>query len=295
MKKSNIFILLGFILPLFFNSCDKENDIKKPEKKDTVIVLKAGEFLINKEGKLSELLKSNTQIDTIKILTIKTKVVKQKDLDFIKESMTKLETLDLTDATLSISDSQYGLKDNKTLKHVILPKNLEAIGFGHLGYTNLETVTFTGNQLTRIGEGAFSFSNKIKELTLPNSLEVIEKSAFSIMGSLESLTIPEKVILIPDQCCAISKKIKSVTIKGNVKKLGNEAFAYCKELTKIKFMSATPPTFNDDTWPFVGSDLLYNEDNTPRLIFFVPKGSKETYKKAWKFTNKEDDAFFKEF
>ncbi len=209
--------------------------------------------------------------------------------------MPKLETLDLTDATLSISDSQYGLKDNKTLKHIILPKNLEAIGFGHLGYTNIETVTFTGNQLTRIGEGAFSFSNNIKELNLPNSLEVIEKQSFAIMGSLETITIPKNVILIPEQAFFYDKKLKSVTIKGNVKKLGNSAFAYCQELTKIQFMSATPPTFNEETWPFVGSELLYNEDKTPRLFFYIPKGSKEAYKKAWKFTAEGDDAFFKEF
>ncbi len=297
MKKLSTLFILGIISLVLFNSCEKkeDKDINIPGKKDTIVVLKAGELLINKEGKLSELLKSNTQIDTIKILTIKTKVVRQKDLDFIKESMPKLETLNLTDATLSISDSQYGFKDNKTLKHVILPKNLEAVGFGHLGYTNLETVTFTGNKLTRIGEGAFSYSDKIKELELPNSLEIIEKLGFSIMRGLEKIIIPENVILIPEQAFFYDIKLKSVTIKGNVKKLGDSAFAYCKELTKIQFMSATPPTFNEGTWPFVGSDLLYNKDNTPRLFFYVPKGSKEAYKKAWKFTAEGDDAFFKEF
>ncbi len=254
------------------------------------------------DKKLSDILVKLKNKDITK-LTIINKTINQTDIDFIKskkgqnyfEGIKSVKTLDLTHSTLSLYGDDYGFKDSKNITNILMPKNLTSIGYGRLGYSNIETVTFTGNQLEELGEGTFSFSNKIKKLDLPTSLAIIGKQCFSVMQGLQEVEIPEKVNLIPDQCFAYDYALQSVTFKGKIRTLGNGAFSYCKKLTKIKFTQTEPPTYNEGEYPFMEDDLLNNADGTPRVFFHIPQGTTNAYQKAWKFTNDGDEKYFIEY
>ncbi len=259
-----------------------------------VTVTDSGEVIVSGNESLSVLLKNfaNQKIDK---LIIKDKNISQADCSFIVEKLKEVTTLDLAGAKLDITDSHYGFKSSKNIKNIILPESLRAVGFGHLAYSNIETITFIGDKLQRIGAGAFAYSNKIKQLSLPKNLQILEKEAFAVMRGLEDIVLPEKVTIIPDRCFYFDDQLKSVTFKGKIRQLGNEVFAYCKQLTKIKFTQKEPPVYNDGEWPFMDGSYFVNEDGSPRIFFHIPKGTKKAYMKAWKFTEEGDDVFFVEY
>ncbi|WP_373846118.1 leucine-rich repeat protein [Bacteroides heparinolyticus] len=255
--------------------------------------LRDNEKLISGDGTLEQLL-PEIEAKSVVYLTVQNKTLSQTDLDYIKTKMPALEELDLRHATLSVYDGQKGFQDFKNIRKLVMPINLEAVGFGHLSYTNLEEVIFPGNKLLRIGSGAFSFSEKIKELKLPDSVEAIGKEAFSVMKGLEHLEFPASVSIISESSCYYCPNLKSVVFKGKIRTLENYAFSYCKSLTSLKFMNATPPTFNEGTWPLVEAEYWDNADKAPRVFIYVPKGSVDAYLSAWRF-KKADAAYFKEF
>ncbi len=261
------------------------------ENAGVTAIVREGEVVISKEGKLSELLTEKEAEETL-YLTIEKKTVTQADLDFMKKKMPKVQELNLMNATLGIVDGEVGFRDNKSLRKLILPLNQEQLGLGHFGYTKLEEVVIPGDKLVRVGEGAFSFSEKLKKVKLPNSVEIVEKNAFFAAKSLEYIEFPPKVILIPETCCYYCINLKSVVFKGEVKSLGKWAFDSCNELTSLKFMQKKAPTYG--TWPFMESKYWADKDGKPRVFIYVPKGCTSEYLKTWNFSQ-EDAVYFKEF
>ncbi len=285
-------------------SCSKENaplnepSVCPPVQNKSISIKIDGQLTTLTGGanqkSLSELLNVYKDKD-VEELTISGRVLNQKDLNFIKKSFKSVAILDLTEATLAISYNQYGFKDYKNLKKLILPKNLEQIGEGHLGYSNIEEVLFTGNKLKDIGGSAFALNSKIKSLELPASLSTLGREAFAYMEALETIEVPEQVSIIPDECFRLNKALKSVTFKGELFELGNHVFSLCSNLTEIKFTQSTPPKYNKNEWPFVEAEYLTNGDGTARLHFYIPKGSLDAYLKAWNFNEAGDKAYFIEY
>lgn len=255
-----------------------------------------GERVIEGKEAVSVLL-PKAEATKVRLLVIKGKDVSQKDLDYIRKEMPRLEQLDLTSCTLAIDPFDKGFKDNKTLKRLILPRNLVTIGKGQLSYTGLEEVIFPGNKLENIGAGAFAFSNKLRTVKLPESILVIEKEAFAYMSGLKYLTIPKSVVTIPTSCFAVDKSLVSVVFEGAPKMLGKWAFRSCVALREMIFKSPTPPQIPEkySQWPFVEGEYWTEKDGkTPRLQIGVPKGSVEAYIKAWKPLDESDKKFFVE-
>ncbi len=278
------------------NSEDKQEP--KKDKKEVLIIKADGKetiFMASPLKKtLPELLKAYEGKD-IEQITIAGRTLNQGDLDFFTKKVKSITVLDLTKATLSIGYEDYGFKTNKTIKKLILPMNLTTLGLGHVAYTTIEEVIFTGEKLISLEDGAFSFSNNIKTLKLPNSLISLDKNALAYMTGLEEIELPKELNIIPDFCFSRDLNLKSVVFNGEIFQLGNGVFAQCAKLTKIKFTQSTPPTFIAEEWPFVEAEYLTNSDGTPRLHFYIPKGSLQAYLKAWKFEGKGDEAYFIEY
>ncbi len=305
MSKLTLRLMTLFLLSMItLASCSKDNKEKnepKPIEKIIIpnIFIKAEGNLEGLSGaiaqkSLEEVLKSYKG-KTLEELTISGKELQQKDLDFIRTSFKAIEKLDLSHATLTLGSTEEGFKGNKNIKVLILPSNLEKVGFGQLGYTELKELVFSGNKLKSIGAGAFSLSKHLKTVKLPKSVEILDEEAFTAMSSLERIELPKEISVIPSRCFAFDPKLEEVVFKGTIRHLGANVFAGCPMLTKIKFTQSTAPRFNKDKWPFIEAEYFNNEDGTPRFHFYIPKGSLEEYLKVWGFTDKGDEAYFVEY
>ncbi len=297
--------MIAFLLSMtMLVSCDKDNNkVEKPKPKEQEV---AAIISVKTEGGVEELSGARAKAEleellkaykgkALEELSIAGKVLKQNDLDYIKTAFKSIALLDLKEATISVEDTEEGFKSSKTIKQLILPKNLKSVGFGQLAYTDIEEVIFSGDKLESIGEGAFALNKKIKSLNLPSSLLALEKQALGMMTALESIEIPENVRIIPDQCFFLDKALKSVTFKGKIHQLGDAIFSQCANLTMIKFSQKKAPKFNEKEWPFVEAEFLNNEDGMPRLHFYIPKGSLQSYLKTWRFDEEKDKAYFIEY
>lgn len=256
-----------------------------PLKGEANTAKRLGEMTYDKTTPLSETL-TPEEAAKVKYLTVKGTTLKQADFNFMKSKMTELKELDLSDATLDVDYSENLLKDNKTVKKVVMPKNLDFIGMGWLGYNKLEEIVFAPNSIKRIGNGAFALAAQLKKLVLPETVESIEDYAFYGCSKLQEIEIPEKVILIPASCFFSCTGMKKIVLKGKVRTLGAQAFSYCTALKEVKFGHATPPTYEQSPFTQVNWDILR---------FHVPKGSVSEYIKAWTGFKPEHSKYFVEY
>ena len=256
-----------------------------PLKGDANTAKRLGENTYDKTTPLSETL-TPEEAAKIKYLTVKGTTLKQADFDFMRTKMTALEELNLTDATLDVDYHENFMKDNKTVKKIMMPKNLEFVGKGWMGYNKLEEIIFAPNSIKRIGNGAFAFSGQLKKVNLPETLESIEELAFYGCTKLEEIEVPEKVILIPASCFYFCRALKKIVLKGKVRTLGAEAFADCSALSELKFSDSTPPTYESSPFAQMNWDILK---------IHVPKGSVSAYIKAWTGFKEEDSKYFVEY
>ena len=92
--------------------------------------------------------------------------------------------------------------------------------------TNLESIKFTGTNLTNIGPQAFKDVGSLKEISLPNSVKTIEQQAFSGCTKIETVNL-ENVISIGTDAFRETHELKSLTFNNESIKLnsiGNGAF-----------------------------------------------------------------------
>lgn len=257
-----------------------------PLKGEANTAKRAGEVIYDKEAPLAEGFTPEKAAEVRYLIVRKTKL-KQADFQFIKEKMTGLKELDLSDATLEIDYNDNFMKDNKSVKKLIMPKAIDFVGKGWLGYNKLEKIVFHPNSIKKIGNGAFSFAQELKEVVLPNSVESMEEYAFYACFKLKEIEIPEKVMLLPPGCFMSCRELQKVVIKGKVRTLGADMFNGCTKLEQVKFSNPTPPTYTE--YPFNGV-------NWDIFKIHVPKGSVSTYIEAWKANFKPEHAkYFVEY
>lgn len=104
--------------------------------------------------------------------------------------------------------------------------NGKLIPTGAFEATNLESIKFTGKNLTNIGPQAFKDVGSLKEISLPNSVKTIEQQAFSGCTKIETINL-ENVISIGTDAFRETHELKSLTFNSESIKLnsiGNGAF-----------------------------------------------------------------------
>lgn len=155
-------------------------------------------------------------------------------------------------------------KDNKSIKELIFPDSIEAIGnyaamycdaltkvtFGrnikHIGisafegsqensYTGkskLETLVFVGAPET-ISEKAFYFCSALSEIVLPEGVKTIGNWAFAKCFSAKRIIIPQGVEQIDDHAFLKCSGAVEISIPGSVKEIDVSTFYQCKSLEKL--------------------------------------------------------------
>ena len=107
-----------------------------------------------------------------------------------------------------------------------------------------------------------------KNTIIPNSVTSIGEYAFSYCSSLKTVTIPNSVKSIGEWAFGHCSGLTSVTIGNSVTSIGNAAFCSCSRLITVTVLNPTPVAIDQ-----------YVFTNRANATLYVPKGSKDTYKK----------------
>ena len=182
-----------------------------------------------------------TQIKNLKI----TGYINKLDFDFMKSSMTKLQSLNLQKTVISESYIGYAhypaneipesaFTSKKTLVRFVFPENITKIGTNAFYGSNLTGSLIIPNSVSEIGINAFANCSALSgTLTLSNSLVKIGNSAFNGCSNLNgSLEIPESVREIGEfafyTCMGF---VGSLNLPEELRAIGEKAFYGCNKLT----------------------------------------------------------------
>ena len=191
-----------------------------------------GEIVENTAGGLDTKI-TNTSVTQ---LALKGSIDKD-DIDYIKESLTSLEILDLsmTDLTV-IPDRSFAyyepLSANTTLKRVILPATVTTVGEAAFANCSALETLFLDN-VQNIGKWAFEGCTSLRDVRLGNKLETISEAAFTGCTSLQTIEIPATVHELPDFLFADCEKLEQVTLPNSMTSIGECAFVGCLSLKGI--------------------------------------------------------------
>ena len=144
----------------------------------------------------------------------------------------------------------YGTYVESNLKSVKFGTGLKTIGvYAFNGNKKLETVEFTGNNLTSIGSNAFRDCLDITELNITGNGLVIDSDAFYCNHALKSVTLGTGIKTINDYAFQQCTSLETVNIGNDVETIGYRAF-YCddniKQLVLGKGLkNVSPVAFSD--------------------------------------------------
>ena len=143
----------------------------------------------------------------------------------------RLDTLFLPDG-LELLD-YMALAECVNLKNIEIPASVQEIG--DRAFENcrmLNTVTFNGENLSRIGNWAFFQCLQLQNITIPEGVTEIGYAAFYGCAYLNEVTLP-----------------------STTQQLGDQAFASCSRMTKMYVDAAFPPTIDSKTFDKVSRSM----------------------------------------
>ncbi len=128
--------------------------------------------------------------------------------------------------------------DLYSLQSIILPDNLDTVGYGMLknceGLTSLEIPS----GVTSIGDDAFWYCSGLTSLEIPSGVTSIGGCAFWGCSGLTSLEIPSGVTSIENRTFYNCSGLTSLEIPSGVTSIGWLAFGGCSGLTSLEIPSS---------------------------------------------------------
>jgi hypothetical protein len=123
------------------------------------------------------------------------------------------------------------------LETVILPPNLETIGYMSFAYTGIKSIVIPSS-VTSIGEYAFWNSSYLQSIEIPSSVTSIGKYAFGMCNCLTGFVLPEKVTSINAGVFSWCNGLTKIEISGQVTSIGDNAFIQCSKMEKVSLPSS---------------------------------------------------------
>ena len=160
------------------------------------------------------------------------------DFVFMRDQMTKLQSLNLKDITISANGSSYSaneipynaFQDKKTLVRFVFPDNITKIGGRAFLQSSLTGSLIIPNGVTEIGDFAFRLCSGLNgTLILPENLKIIGQSAFESCSNMTgTLDIPDSVTSIGKSAFSkCSGFTGNLNLPENLETLGEWVFQYC--------------------------------------------------------------------
>ncbi|MDR2010626.1 MAG: leucine-rich repeat protein [Bacteroidales bacterium] len=168
-------------------------------------------------------------------LTI-TGTINADDITFMKNSMTVLSVLDMSDAQFAVTEFPASAFFDKTsLTSVKLPANINSIGAHAFFYcSSMESIEFPEG-LSFIDRYAFNNCRSLTSLEFPESLDSIGGYSFSNCTSLVSVDFSENLITIDEYAFSDCTSMISLSFHENLRSIGNQAFYFCSSLVSVDF------------------------------------------------------------
>lgn len=157
------------------------------------------------------------------------------DFKFIADELTSLESLDISNATITAYTGSKPLFAN--------------------------ACSFSDNA---IPVGCFA-NSKLQSITLPASLTVIGEGAFLSCNSLTGIALPESVDSIAPYAFSACENLAAVIIPASVKVIGTGAFSHCTALTSVKVTDGSVDLKIADN-AFYGCTALASADLANRTL-----------------------------
>lgn len=180
------------------------------------------------------------------------------DFSYLQDNFNNLQTLDLSGVTIvgysgarlpytglttspAATLPAYSLTGLSTLKTVILPSNLTAIGKGALSGTGITSINIPAS-VKEIGDYAFLRCNDLQSVTIPAGVKEIGERAFAYCDNLTTVNIEEnsELAVIPEGMFEASG-LKHLSLKSlaDCTEIGPWALAECNGLVTLVLPEAT--------------------------------------------------------
>ena len=177
------------------------------------------------------------------------------DMQFIKNTLTNLEELDMKDAVIKASDERYSnynsniafedsvvcnhmFRDIDHLKHVVLPSSTKALG-NYAFYDCNGLISIQLNEgLAIIGGSVFNICDALTSIEIPSTVKIIHDGAFSNCRALASVKLNEGLKTIDYYAFAHCNALNAINLPDGLEKIGSEAFLYCSSLKSIEVPSS---------------------------------------------------------
>lgn len=181
-----------------------------------------------------------TQIKNLKV----TGYINNLDFEFMRDKMTKLQSLNLKVATISEYERNTvifpaneipgsAFKDKKTLVRFVMPDNIIKIGSEAFCNSSLTGSLVLPRGLIEICAQAFAYCSGLSgELVIPEGVEMINRYAFEgCSGFYGALEFPNSVVEIGTQAFSGCSGFTSLKLSENLEDLGDSAFFQCRNLS----------------------------------------------------------------
>ena len=150
------------------------------------------------------------------------------DIMVIRNKMTNLRTLDLSEATILDNDGGYEYYTGyHTVPHTISP-------FSFSDMTSLRKVILP-KDIVSIGSNAFGGCSNLTEIPLAKGLETIEDGAFQSCSSLRTIVFPTTLKRIGGSAFNSCSSLTDIDFAEGLSRIGGWAFAYCYNLRELHF------------------------------------------------------------
>lgn len=145
-------------------------------------------------------------------------------------NLTSIEYLDLSSATLSSIPDQ-AFKDRTSLKGIVLPENITAIGSEAFYNTSLAYITVPGT-VKSMGESVFYGCKKLLEAKLLGTVSVSNRMFYND-SALKKVEIAEGATSIQDYAFYNCNSLKEIILPTTLLSIGKNAFSYTTALALI--------------------------------------------------------------
>jgi hypothetical protein len=174
---------------------------------------------------------TDTEKNNLLSLTITGKI-NAKDFKCLRDEITKLQTLDISNATIEEYSGSNGPSSETTYSANTIPSYAFYNNSTQKAKSTLRNIYFS-NSLKEFGPYAFYYCSGLLNFSIPASVETIGIGSFGFCTSLTSITIPNSVTSLGARAFSGCYYLQTVKVGDFVPKIDEWAFSHCYRLTNL--------------------------------------------------------------